>query len=80
MKLKIIILSTPKMTKRCAFDNCKNKILSIGINCHKCKLYYYGNHRLPEDHKCDYLQEIKDDAHNNLSATLISQKCVSAKI
>lgn len=68
------------MAKRCAFEGCKHKILSIGINCHKCKQYFCGNHRLPEEHICPYMQEIKEEAHTNLSNILQQQKCVAAKI
>lgn len=68
------------MKRKCGFEGCKNKILSISINCNKCKLFFCSNHRLPEDHLCTHLQEIKDEAHANLSNTLQQQKCVAAKI
>ena len=68
------------MVNRCAFSGCKNKILSVGINCHKCKLYFCSNHRLPEEHICPHMQEIKEEAYANLSNTLQQQKCVATKI
>lgn len=68
------------MPKNCKFENCKFKILSIGISCPKCNKSFCGLHRLPEDHQCPFLQEIKDEAFQKNNEKLINNKCVAAKI
>ena len=68
------------MTKRCHFLDCKNKILSMVIDCSKCKNYFCSMHRLPEKHECKFLKEIKEDAKNMNTKTLMDNKCVIGQL
>ena len=68
------------MPKKCNFPDCKNKILSMAIDCSKCKNYFCSMHRLPEKHECKFLEEIKVDARNINTKTLMDNKCVIGQI
>lgn len=62
-----------KNTSRCWI--CKKKIGLIGIQC-RCKYYFCGKHRYPEEHKCyiDYKKLDRDVLKKNIV------KCQFAKI
>lgn len=68
------------MPKKCNFSNCKNKILSMAIDCSKCKNYFCSMHRLPEKHECKFMEEIKADAKNINTKTLMDNKCVTSQL
>ena len=54
--------------------SCTKKVGSLGYKC-KCGLTYCRNHRLPEDHECDY--DFKQDAIKKLTKenpTVIASK------
>ena len=68
------------MPKKCNFPNCKNKILSMAIDCSKCKNYFCSMHRLPEKHECKFMEEIKEDAKKNNTKVLMENKCVTSQL
>lgn len=68
------------MAKKCYFLECKNKILSMAIDCEKCKNFYCAFHRLPEKHECKFLEEIKEDAKKDNTKALMDNKCVINQI
>ena len=68
------------MPKKCNFPNCKNKILSMAIDCSKCKNYFCSMHRLPEKHDCEFMEEIKEDAKNMNTKTLMENKCIISQL
>ena len=68
------------MPKKCNFPDCKNKILSMAIDCSKCKNYFCSMHRLPEKHECKFMEEIKADARKDNTKVLMEKKCVIGQI
>jgi predicted nucleic acid binding AN1-type Zn finger protein len=68
------------MAKKCNFPDCKNKILSIALDCSKCKNFYCSFHRLPEKHECKFLEQIKEDAKKDNTKALMDNKCVTKQI
>lgn len=68
------------MPKKCNFPNCKNKILSMAIDCSKCKNYFCSFHRLPEKHECKFMEEIKADAKKDNTKVLMENKCVTSQL
>ena len=68
------------MAKKCYFIECKNKILSMAIDCEKCKNFYCSFHRLPEKHECKFLEEIKEDSKKDYTKVLMENKCVTSQI
>lgn len=68
------------MVKKCNFTECKNKILSISLDCSKCKNLYCSFHRLPEKHNCKFLDEIKEEAKKDNTKMLMENKCVNSQI
>jgi predicted nucleic acid binding AN1-type Zn finger protein len=68
------------MVKKCNFTECKNKILSISLDCSKCKNLYCSFHRLPEKHNCKFLDEIKEEAKKDNTKMLMENKCVNSQL
>ena len=68
------------MAKKCNFSECKNKILSMSIDCTKCKNFYCSFHRLPEKHNCKFLEEIKAEAKKDNTKMLMENKCESKQL
>ena len=68
------------MAKKCYITDCKNKILSMAIDCEKCKNFYCSFHRLPEKHNCKFLEEIKEDSKKHNTKTLMENKCVTSQL
>ena len=68
------------MPKKCNFPNCKNKILSMAIDCSKCKNYFCSMHRLPEKHECKFMEEIKEEAKKDNTKILMENKCVTSQL
>ena len=68
------------MPKKCNFPDCKNKILSMAIDCSKCKNYFCSFHRLPEKHECKFMEEIKADAKKDNTKVLMENKCVTSQL
>ena len=62
------------MSKKCNYFNCKNKILSLVIDCDKCHHFYCSKHRIPESHDCEMLCSIKKDAFENNKINLENNK------
>ena len=68
------------MSRKCYFSECKNKILSMAIDCSKCKNFYCSFHRLPEKHECKFMEEIKDEAKKDNTKVLMDNKCVTSQV
>lgn len=66
--------------KRCQHPDCKNKILSMAICCGQCHKKFCAKHRLPEDHLCENLQELKDKKFQENSEKLMREKCVLKQV
>jgi len=67
------------MVKRCEYPECNKKILSLAIDCCHCHKFYCGTHRLPEEHICIHLPELKKDAFNNNRVNLENNKLVQSQ-
>ena len=65
------------MSKRCDFPECKKKILSLVIDCSTCKKFYCSSHRLPENHECCRLEEIKKNAFQDNKNNLENCKIIN---
>ena len=61
---------------KCKFPNCKNKILSVSLSCNGCKKMYCGKHRLPEDHLCENLSNLRETKKLENEKKLLNEKCV----
>jgi len=71
---------TVKKRKRCALSECKKKVAIIIGECKNCELNYCIEHRLPEDHCCEKIEEKKQAALKIFKKKIMSEKCVDDKI
>ena len=64
-KQKIVKDLIQKNTSRCW--ECRKKIGLTGVQC-RCKYYFCGKHRYPEEHKCiiDYKKIDRDNLKKNI--------------
>jgi predicted nucleic acid binding AN1-type Zn finger protein len=46
--------ATTTTTKRSRCKICSKKLTLCDFQCGKCKVYFCGSHRLPEQHACDH--------------------------
>ena len=49
-----------KSKNRCCHKDCNKKLTITSIEC-KCKKKFCGLHRLPHQHKCDYIEHVSKD-------------------
>lgn len=68
------------MVKRCCFPDCQKKILSLALDCDKCHQFYCSTHRLPEDHICLCLDEMKKRAYEANREVLEGNKLVNSQV
>ena len=69
-----------KKIPRCNL-NCCNKVQSIIIGqCKWCNLHYCNEHRLPESHICNGLNDCKNMAFDVNQYKLQNEKTVSEKV
>lgn len=71
---------TNKKRKRCAFPDCKKKSVIIVGDCKNCELNYCLEHRLPEYHQCEKMEEKRKAELKKIEKKLMSEKCVDDKI
>jgi predicted nucleic acid binding AN1-type Zn finger protein len=62
------------MNRKCGFEDCRKKILSLAIDCERCHKFYCSVHRLPEQHECEHLEKIKEDAFRLNEKVLVENK------
>ena len=48
-----VVIEKTKKSNRCNFDNCKKKLGIMPFEC-RCCLIFCAEHRLPENHKCNF--------------------------
>ena len=65
---------------KCEVKGCKQKILSIGIQCNHCNRKFCGLHRIPEDHLCPGLEELKKSEILRNETSLMDNKAVAEKV
>ena len=65
---------------RCESENCKQKILSIGIQCKYCSKKFCAKHRIPEDHHCPGLEELRKSENMKNETNLMENKTVANKV
>ena len=69
-----------KKSSKCFVDSCTQKqVLLIG-DCKFCKAKFCGNHRLPETHACNGMDDCRRASHDKLKAKLELEKCVASKV
>lgn len=68
-----------KKRKRCFLDSCNNKLNVASIEC-KCGYKFCASHRLPELHKCEAIEKIRENAKELNTKILNKQKTVADKL
>ena len=48
-----------KKKNRCSHPDCNRKLTLASVEC-KCKLKFCGLHRLPHQHKCNYVSKVNE--------------------
>ena len=48
-----------KKKNRCSHPDCNRKLTPASVEC-KCKLKFCGLHRLPHQHKCNYVNKVNE--------------------
>lgn len=77
-KYKCILMNNIIMS--CNFTECKRKCALIIGNCKFCEKHYCLVHRLPEDHKCEKLDECKKKSFEKNKNKLMNEKIEEIKI
>ena len=71
----------PKSKKSsCGISECLGRPIKIVGDCKYCMKKFCPCHRLPEDHKCPNLSEIKGRSLAILSEKVMNEKCVGDKV
>lgn len=71
--------SKPKV-KKCSIDGCSERVAKIIGDCKYCDKKYCSVHRLPEEHECNNIGDLKKNSFDKYSTKLLSEKCVADKI
>ncbi|KAJ7905382.1 hypothetical protein B0H14DRAFT_2660034 [Mycena olivaceomarginata] len=71
--------------KRCQFqvdtaDQCKSAALRIAGQCAMCRAQFCSNHRMPEHHSCNALEDCKQQAFNRNKLKLEAERTVAPKM
>jgi len=70
--------------KRCQFKDgesqCRSAVLRVVGECPHCKIQHCGNHRLPEHHACNNLEDCRQQAFERNKAKLESEMTVASKL
>lgn len=64
----------------CNFTDCKRRCALIIGDCKYCEKHYCSVHRLPEDHKCEKLEECKKNSFEKNKNKLMKEKIDDVKI
>lgn len=65
---------------KCQLEICSTKCAIIIGYCSYCKNNFCGQHRLPEDHMCENMEDCKKKKFNLNAKKVMSEKCVSKKL
>jgi predicted nucleic acid binding AN1-type Zn finger protein len=68
------------MVTRCDFEKCANRVAQIIGNCKACKGKWCLAHRLPEQHACTNMDDIKRASFETNKQTLMQQKTPNKKM
>jgi len=68
-----------KMPK-CIIKECLNRTTLIIGDCKYCKKSFCSPHRLPEDHKCENLEECKKEHFQRNHALVMGGKLIKSKV
>ncbi|KAJ6547454.1 hypothetical protein B0H19DRAFT_953991 [Mycena capillaripes] len=71
--------------KRCQFqvdteDQCNSAALRIVGQCALCRAQFCGDHRMPEHHSCNALEDCKQQAFNRNKTKLEAERTVASKM
>ncbi|KAL0573276.1 hypothetical protein V5O48_008683 [Marasmius crinis-equi] len=71
--------------KRCQFqidtsEQCNSAALRIVGQCPHCRAQFCGDHRLPEHHSCNKLEDCRQQAFDRNKAKLESERTVANKL
>lgn len=69
----------PKIRK-CPIEGCFDKVIKIVGDCKYCNSQFCSLHRLPEQHFCSQIGDLKKASFERNSDKLIKEKCVADKI
>uniref|UniRef100_A0A7S3DH60 Ubiquitin n=1 Tax=Palpitomonas bilix TaxID=652834 RepID=A0A7S3DH60_9EUKA len=65
---------------RCAFPDCKDRVVAIIGDCVHCDKRFCEQHRLPESHLCESMERVRGRCREMLETKLMSEKCIAAKV
>lgn len=69
-----------KKSTRCHAECCTSKIARLIGHCQYCDYSFCASHRLPESHKCDRMDCVKERVHKELEDRLMREKTVDKKV
>jgi AN1-like Zinc finger len=72
--------SAATSTTKCPIINCHDKIAKIIGHCKYCQHHFCSLHRLPEQHQCSRIGDLKLASFNRNSEKLFKEKCVADKV
>lgn len=61
-------------------QRCSQAAINIVGQCNACEVAYCGKHRLPEDHKCSGLEQVRKAAHDKLATKMMSERTTGRTI
>eukprot|EP00297_Palpitomonas_bilix_P018705 CAMPEP_0113898874 /NCGR_PEP_ID=MMETSP0780_2-20120614/19668_1 /TAXON_ID=652834 /ORGANISM="Palpitomonas bilix" /LENGTH=145 /DNA_ID=CAMNT_0000890879 /DNA_START=85 /DNA_END=522 /DNA_ORIENTATION=+ /assembly_acc=CAM_ASM_000599 len=65
---------------RCAFPDCKDRVVAIIGDCVHCDKRFCEQHRLPESHLCESMERVRGRCREMLETKLMNEKCIAAKV
>jgi predicted nucleic acid binding AN1-type Zn finger protein len=65
---------------RCAVPACTDRVARIVGDCRYCQSRFCSRHRLPEEHDCANMSEVKEASFKRNQDKLMAEKCVAAKV
>lgn len=65
---------------KCQNIDCNNKVILIVGDCKWCSKKFCGTHRLPEEHLCEGLKDMKDSKFSINAKKLMNEKCVAINL
>ena len=64
----------------CMREGCTSRIIRIIGDCNYCSSKFCGDHRLPEDHLCKNIQDVKKKAFSINETNVLNGRCVGQKL
>ena len=61
-------------------QRCSQAAINIVGQCGACQVAYCGKHRLPEDHACVGMEQVRKAAHDKLAMKLTSERTTGRTI